>query len=56
MAEDLIVFAADVDKKTAKEFDKIAEDNFRSRAQHMKYLIDKEIEFHRERAKGQDGK
>ena len=39
-----IVFSADIDKETAEKFDKIAEKNFRSRASHLQFIIEREVE------------
>lgn len=50
MADEVFV-STPLDERTAKKFDKIAADNFRSRAQHLKYIIEKEIEFHEQREK-----
>ena len=44
-----IVFTTDVDKDTAKKFDKIAAKNLRSRAAHLEFIIRKEIEYHEEK-------
>lgn len=45
MAQEVHI-ATIVDEKTAKKFDQIAEKVFRSRADHLRFLIEKEIEFH----------
>ena len=39
-----VVFSADIDKEIADKFDKIAEKNFRSRASHLQFIIEKEGE------------
>jgi len=41
-----VVFTADIDKKTADKFDKIADKNLRSRTAHLEFIIRKEIEYH----------
>lgn len=39
-----VVFSTDIEKERADIFDSIAEKNFRSRAQHLKYLVEAEID------------
>ena len=41
--ENLVVFTTDIEESKADIFDEIARKNFRSRAAHLKYLIEKEI-------------
>ena len=53
MAEELVHIATQVDQKTQRKFDQIAEKAHRSRADHLRFLIDKEIEFHEEREAGE---
>lgn len=45
--EKKVVFTADVDSESAAAFDEIAERNFRSREKHLLFIINKELEFHR---------
>lgn len=42
----LIHLATIVDENTSKKFDKIADAAHRSRADHLRFIIEKEIEFH----------
>ena len=44
-----IMFQAAVDEKDARIFDKIADEENRSRAGHLKFLIEKEIHEYLER-------
>ena len=40
----VIVFSTDVDAEIAKKFDALAEKNFRSRAQHLNFLVEQAVE------------
>lgn len=40
----VVVFSVDIDAETAKKFDKIAENNLRSRAGQLEFLIKREVD------------
>ena len=43
-----VVFTAKIDEVKAQRFDEIAARNLRSRAAHIEFLVDQEIEEYRE--------